>query len=77
MCPNCHRPVIARRKPHCLYCGAALPEELLFTPEECAAIEAEMQALEAQRQMRKAKEEEDRTQAQGGDGGVMFIPPGE
>jgi hypothetical protein len=49
-CPQCNRPIMNRRNKNCLYCGAGLPENLLFTKEE-----AEMQQRkldEANRQHR-------------------------
>ncbi len=39
-CPSCHRPIAVAR-PRCLYCGAALPEEIvaaLRTPPDVAAL---------------------------------------
>jgi hypothetical protein len=33
-CPQCNRPVLSRRSKNCLYCGAVLPENLVFTKEE-------------------------------------------
>ena len=62
-CPSCHRPIANRRRPVCLYCGGAIPEEMLFTPEEAAAVDKEMADLELQRQRRKGKEEEERREA--------------
>jgi hypothetical protein len=47
-CPQCNRPIMNRRNKNCLYCGAALPESLLFTKEE---IEMQQRKLdEANRQ---------------------------
>lgn len=42
-CPKCNRPIMNRRNKQCLYCGATLPENLLFTPAE---IEIEQRKLE-------------------------------
>jgi hypothetical protein len=74
-CPSCHRPVAARRRAACVYCGAAIPEELRFTPEESAAVEAELKELERRRAEFKAKEEEERREAQRRDGGIDGTGP--
>lgn len=39
-CPSCSRTVFNRRRRLCEFCGAAIPEELLRTDEEQAAIDA-------------------------------------
>ena len=39
-CPSCERAVLNRKINKCLYCGAELPEALLFTKEEIAAMDA-------------------------------------
>src|SRR5688500_18117329 len=39
-CPNCGRPIAERRRRSCLYCGAAIPEELLFSAAEVAQLDA-------------------------------------
>ena len=47
-CPKCNRLILNRRNKNCLYCGADLPENLLFTKEE---IEMQQRKLdEANRQ---------------------------
>ena len=70
-CPSCHRPVADRRRAVCLYCGGAIPEEMLFSPEEAAAVDAEMEELAQRRAAFKAREEEERRDAarKNGDGG--------
>jgi hypothetical protein len=47
----------------CLYCGGAIPEEFLFTPEETAAVNAELAELELRRQRMREKDEEERREA--------------
>jgi len=49
-CPNCHRILYNRRLKLCGFCGAAIPEELRFTPAEIAALDSEMAQFEANRQ---------------------------
>ena len=44
-CPKCSRPVATRRHKKCTYCGAILPEELLFSEEEKQKVEEENQKL--------------------------------
>jgi hypothetical protein len=39
-CPTCRRQLISRAGPNCVFCGAKIPPELLFTPEEKARFEA-------------------------------------
>jgi len=44
-CPKCARPIATRRHKKCSYCGAILPEELLFSDEEKRQVEAENRKL--------------------------------
>ena len=62
----------SRRHKTCGHCGAKLPTEVLFSEEEIAAIEAEKKALAIRRAKDKAKEEEEKKNQAGNDGG-MFI----
>ncbi len=54
-CPQCKRPVANRNRAECLYCGAALPAQVLFTAEERAQRE---QRLERERAQSSAFEQE-------------------
>jgi hypothetical protein len=62
-CPNCQRVLYNRRLKHCGFCGACIPEELRFTPEETAALDCKMAELEASRKRRELAEEAARAAA--------------
>jgi len=53
-----------RRLTRCGFCGAIIPEELRFTPEESAALDLKMAELEASRRQRQLAEEAARAAAQ-------------
>lgn len=59
-CPACQRLIYTRRRKDCEWCGKALPEELLLTKEEIAAIDAELARIERERLDRRAQEEKER-----------------
>ncbi len=40
-CPECDRDVLDRAHHKCLYCGAAIPKDLLFTEDEIEKNEEE------------------------------------
>ncbi len=40
-CPECDREVLNRAHDKCLYCGASIPKELLFTEDEIEKNEEE------------------------------------
>ena len=44
-CPNSGSIIYSRRNPLCGVCGKQLPPELLFTPEERAAVEGELSEM--------------------------------
>ena len=48
-CPSCERAVLNRKINKCLYCGAELPEALLFTTEEIATMDAKNRINQEQR----------------------------
>jgi len=52
-CPKCKRPIVSRRNKLCQYCGAALPEHLLFTKAE---IEKQDRFQEEDRMNRERRE---------------------
>ena len=56
-CPNCRRVLYNRRLKNCGFCGATIPEELRFTPEEIAALDHELAVVELFRQRRADAEE--------------------
>ncbi len=75
-CPICKRVLYNRRLTHCGFCGAKIPENLRFTPEEIAAVERKMADLEEQRREReraRAKEEEEARRRDSGDPGIYFM----
>ncbi|CAN5171659.1 hypothetical protein BH11PSE11_BH11PSE11_18690 [soil metagenome] len=41
LCPDCNRRIVNRKINVCLYCGATLPADALFSPEQIAALEAQ------------------------------------
>jgi hypothetical protein len=45
-CPKCDHIIYNRRNKICGYCGAELPEELLFTAVEVAALDKKMKEAE-------------------------------
>lgn len=56
-CPACGFQIFNRRVAKCEGCGGQLPEELLYTPEEVARLDAHYEQTRTQReeQMRKAR----------------------
>lgn len=54
LCLKCERPIVSRRNKLCQYCGAALPENLLWTQAE---IEMQDRLLVEKERGRKANEE--------------------
>lgn len=66
-CPTCQRVLYNRRLKQCGFCGAQIPENLRFTPDEIAALDKQMAELEEQRTQRAraaAEEEARRKKAQ-------------
>lgn len=62
-CPACHRPLYNRRLKACGYCGAVVPEELRFTPEEIAELDREAAELELKRRLRAIEDKLDKANA--------------
>jgi ribosomal protein L37E len=56
-CPKCQRILYNRRLKRCGFCGAPIPEELRFTPEETAALERKAAELEAARKQKQLAQE--------------------
>jgi hypothetical protein len=56
-CPKCQRGLYNRRLENCGFCGAAIPRELRFTPEEITALDHELAVMELFRQRRVDAEE--------------------
>ncbi|MDO8729017.1 MAG: hypothetical protein Q7K26_03975 [bacterium] len=48
-CPACDRSILNRKIDRCLYCGATLPQELLFSPEKIVALDEEARKQEERR----------------------------
>jgi ssDNA-binding Zn-finger/Zn-ribbon topoisomerase 1 len=59
-CPKCNRLLYDRKHKKCGWCGADLPEELLFTKEEIDKMEKESAELEEQRRLRKIREDKEK-----------------
>ncbi len=79
-CPQCKRLIYDRKHKKCGYCGAELPEDLLFTQEEVEKMNKELTELEEQhRKLRIKKENEEKERQRkirdsGGDGFTPFLP---
>jgi hypothetical protein len=74
-CPSCNRILYNRRLKKCGFCGALLPENLRFSPEEIAKIEKmekELERSEAERRKRADQEEEAQRNAVGDIGPIDF-----
>ncbi len=52
-CPECKRPLASRHHKQCQYCGAGIPQNLLYTREEVE--EQNRESMEGQKE-RKARE---------------------
>jgi hypothetical protein len=70
-CPACGFAVFNRRLPACESCGAGLPSELLYTPQQLQALAAAHQRIDLQRDelARQAAELEAQRLRRRGDGG--------
>ncbi len=58
-CPACRRVLYNRALTHCGFCGAKIPEELRFTPDEIAALEklkADLQQDQEERERAAAEQ---------------------
>jgi hypothetical protein len=53
-CPACDRSILNRKIDRCLYCGATLPQELLFSAEKIAALDKEAHKQEERRKQNPA-----------------------
>jgi hypothetical protein len=49
-CPECDRAILNRKVNRCLFCGATLPAELLFTQEKIDELNEQQRVLEQRRQ---------------------------
>ena len=58
-CPNCKRPLVSRRNKRCQYCGAELPESLLYTKAEVEAQDRLLAQKETEMKNRKLAEREE------------------
>jgi len=59
-CPSCHRALYDRRLEACGVCGAPIPADLRFTPEEIAQLDRSLAKSEQQRRDREQlREQED------------------
>ena len=74
-CPSCQRVLYNRRLKACGFCGAPIPEELRFTPEEVASLDRQMAEVERQGRQRgkaAAKEAEGARRHDAGDCGISL-----
>ena len=62
-CPSCERILYSRRLKACGFCGAPIPEELRFTPDEIAAQDRKMAEFEEQRRKRQRAAEKEEEEA--------------
>ena len=68
-CPACTRILYNRRLKNCGFCGALLPENFRFTPEEVAKLEKIEKDLENSAAERRKKADEEGQQAAAGGSG--------
>ncbi|MBC7984545.1 MAG: hypothetical protein H7Y02_11895 [Candidatus Obscuribacterales bacterium] len=76
-CPACNFTIYNRRTTRCESCGAELPSELLFTPEQKTALDAEYERNRKAREAEKRRQRESSSSyggegswdGEGGDGG--------
>jgi hypothetical protein len=47
-CPSCERAILNRKIDKCLYCGASLPESLLFSQSEIERLDSQQRTFEEQ-----------------------------
>jgi hypothetical protein len=75
-CPSCKRVLYNRRLKLCGFCGAAIPEELQFTPEEIAKLDQKMAAWQARLKQRQQAREAARAAAKAKTAAVfpLFMP---
>jgi hypothetical protein len=76
-CQSCNRILYTRRLKNCGFCGAVLPENLRFSPEEIAKVEKlEKELANSQAERRKrADEEEEARRNEANDIGHIDIGP--
>ncbi len=53
-CPSCKRAILNRKIDRCLYCGATLPEDLLFSKQQIEKMEEQTRASEEQQKRNKS-----------------------
>ena len=73
-CLECKRPLVSRRHTHCQYCGAQIPEVLLYTKAEVEAENREREMAQKARKVRakESDEEERRKNSNGIDSASMI-----
>ena len=62
-CPKCQRALYNRRLRQCGFCGAPIPDEWRFTPEEIAKLDREMAELEEQHRQRQLAADKEEAEA--------------
>ena len=76
-CPNCKRLIYSRQHATCGYCGVALPESFVFSPEEVAALKAETREIDrglAEMRAEDSRQQEEQRQAQASTSLFLMIP---
>jgi hypothetical protein len=59
-CPACDGVLYDRRRSTCGFCGATLPDELLFTPEQRETLQKQEEVDKLRREQREKEEAERR-----------------
>ena len=73
-CPYCHAPIYSRKNKVCGVCEKPLPEELLLSDEQIAALKKEMDAEEKRTQQFKQQMDDIGPHDHGGNvGGIASI----
>jgi hypothetical protein len=64
LCPACKRELLSRRHKHCQYCGAEIPDNLLFGKAEIDAQKHQWEQSEAKRKIRQRQQDEEEKRKQ-------------
>ena len=72
-CPSCRMTVFNRRIPHCEFCHADLPRELLFSEAEMSGLDLEYDGVQQRRKKRHERFNRIGTSSGEQDGLVVFL----
>lgn len=64
VCPACKRELLSRRHKHCQYCGAEIPDSLLYSNAEIDAQKRQWEQSEAKRKIRQRQQDEEEKEKQ-------------